>query len=54
MGRLCKRGAYLKGAVIGIGALINKATLEGECLLEIKGGAYWKEGTDLNWFHNQS
>ena len=36
------------GALIGIGALINKNTFEGERLFER--GAYWKEGAKSNHY----
>ena len=36
------------GALIGIGALINKNTFEGGHLLER--GGYWKEGTKSNHY----
>ena len=36
------------GALIGIGALINKNTFEGGAYSE--GGAYWKEGAKSNHY----
>ena len=37
------------GAIIGIGALINKNTFEGGRLFKRR--AYWKEGTKSNHYH---
>ena len=37
------------GAVIGIGALINKNTFEGGGAY-LEGGAYWKEGAKSNHY----
>ena len=42
------KGAHWTGALIGIGALINKKTFEGGAYL--KGGAYWKEGAKSVFF----
>ena len=37
------------GALIGIGALINKNTFEGGCAYSEE-DTYWKEGTKLNHY----
>ena len=39
------------GALIGIGALINKNTFEGGCLFGR--GGYWKEGAKSNHYVKQ-
>lgn len=44
------RGTFLKGTVIGTGALIDKTALKGECLLERAGALIGRWGATLN--HN--
>lgn len=43
-------GTYWKGALLGIGVLIKKKALNGECIRKL-GGAYWKEGATCKSKH---